>query len=456
MKNKLLLSLIFLTTFAFGQKVKFNIKYSEQLAVFVFMQNISGNYPENVFKTAFQKSKYNNEKYVSLISKFDKLAIDYSYPFEEFPYGAKTPMQTRDILKKNLIETNNLTDFKIRSIGIVPNKTLNDLTELILEFKPIYNELIYTPNKEQFEKQLVEIEKYSKEHKIEDFFQIGLLFYNSSWDNSIPFEIAFYPLPNSEGFTAQAFYNNFISAIQTNLKDYKDLFSVMLHETYHIVYNEQSLKVKQEIVNYFKENKSKCSNYSYQLLNEVLATALGNGYVYEKLNGKPDPNDWYNNKYIDLMARKIYPLITEYITEKKPIDNNFIVNYIKLYETNYSNWINELDNIMTYRYVITENENDFNFIDQLFPYRSSAEYETEINENSIAKMQKTPLTKVVIVSKNNNEKLKLLKRKFKELNKWKFNADIEFNYKILLDDKSQLIIFNQKKSTIETLFKTLK
>ena len=153
------------------------------------------------------------------------------------------------------------------------------------------------------------------------------------------------------------------------------------------------------------------------------------------------------------MARKIYPLITEYITENRPIDNNFIVNYIKLYETNYSNWINELDHIMTYRYVITEDEKDFNIIDQLFPNRSSAEYETEISENSITKMQKTPLTKVIIVSKNNSEKLKLLKRKFKELNNWKFNADIEFNYKILLDDKSQLIIINQKKSTIETLFK---
>jgi hypothetical protein len=453
LKYKFLNSLLFLTTFVIGQKTNFNIKYSEQLSVFVFMQNLSENYPDNVFKSEFQKSKYNNEKFKYMISKFDKLAIDYSYPFDEFPYGSKSRMQTRKILKKNLIETANLNDFKLRSIGIVPNKTLNDLTELILEFKPIYNELIYTPNKEQFEKQLIEITKYSKEHRIEDFFEIGLLFYNSNWDNSIPFEIAFYPLPNSQGFTAEAFYNNFISAIQTNLKDYKDLFSVMLHETYHIVYDEQSLKVKQEIVKYFKENKSKCSNYSYQLLNEVLATALGNGYVYEKLNGKPDPNEWYNNKYIDLMARKIYPLITEYITENRPIDNNFIVNYIKLYETNYSNWINELDHIMTYRFVITEDEKDFNIIDQLFSNRSSAEYETEISENSITKMQKTPLTKVIIVSKNNSEKLKLLKRKFKELNNWKFNADIEFNYKILLDDKSQLIIINQKKSTIETLFK---
>jgi hypothetical protein len=89
-------------------------------------------------------------------------------------------MQTEDLLKKNLIETDNLKDFKIRSIGFIPNKTLNDLAESISEFTPIYNELIYNPNKEKFEKQIVEITKYSNEHDMEKYFQTGLTFYNSA------------------------------------------------------------------------------------------------------------------------------------------------------------------------------------------------------------------------------------------------------------------------------------
>ncbi len=456
MKNRIL-RIVFcaLTTLTFAQKPTFEIKYSEQLAVFVFIQNLSENYPENVFKSEFNKSKYNIEKFKILISKFDKLSIDYSYEFEEFPNGSKIPMQTRDILKKNLIETENLKDFKLRSTGIVTNKTLNELTEIITEFIPIYNELIYNPNMEKFEKQILEITKYSTANKIENYFETGLVFYNSSWDNSIPFEIAFYPLPNSQGFTAQAFYNNFISAIQTNLKDYKDLFSVMLHEIFHLIYNEQSLEIKTEIHKNFKESKSISSNYAYLLLNEVLATSLGNGYVFEKLDGKIDTGEWYNRKYINLMAKQIYPLVKEYISQKKPIDKNFIDNYIKLYEENFPNWINEFHNIMTYRYIVSENEKDFDVIDQKYRYRSSANYETEITKNGIDKMKKTSLTKVIIVSKNNKEKLNLIKKEFKELNNWKFNSENEFNYKILLDDKSQLIIINQKKSTTEMLIKKL-
>jgi hypothetical protein len=55
MKNTILILLFCeLTALAFAQKTAFNIKYSEQLAVFVFMQNFSGNRPQNVFKTEFQ------------------------------------------------------------------------------------------------------------------------------------------------------------------------------------------------------------------------------------------------------------------------------------------------------------------------------------------------------------------------------------------------------------------
>jgi hypothetical protein len=456
MKNKLLVLLLFLTIFSFAQKTTFKIRYSEPLAVFIFLQNLSENYPENVFKTEFQKSKYNTEYYKSIISKLDKLTIDYSYRFEEFPYGSKKGVQTEDLLKKNMIETENANEFKLRSNGLIPNKTLSDLAECISEFTPIYTELIYNPNKEKFEKQLEEITKYSKEHQIENYFETGLLFYNSSWDNSVPFNIAFYPLPNSKGFTAQAFCNNFISAIQTDLKSYKVLFSVMLHETFHIIYDEESLEVKTEIVTYFKESKSKCSNYAYQIMNEALATALGNGYVYEQLEGKIDTQDWYNKKYINLIAKQIYPLVTEYISQKKSIDKNFIDNYIKIYEVNFPNWINELDNIMTYRYVISENEKDFTTINQMFRYRSRTEYEDQITESSIEKMQKTPLTKVIIISKNNAEKLKLVKSKFAALKNWRFNADKEFAEKIFLEDKSQLIIVNQKNSTLEALLKLIK
>ncbi|MNL23985.1 hypothetical protein D3C87_1454030 [compost metagenome] len=92
----------------------------------------------------------------------------------------------------------------------------------------------------------------------------------------------------------------------------------------------------------------------------------------------------------------------------------------------------------------------------MFRYRSRTEYEDQITESSIEKMKQTPLTKMVIISKDSKEKIKLLKNKFKELKNWKANPDNEFADKIFLDDKSQLIIVNQKKSDLETLINSIK
>ena len=70
-------------------------------------------------------------------------------------------------------------------------------------------------------------------------------------------------------------------------------------------------------------------------------------------------------------------------------------------------------------------------------------------------MKNTSLTKVIIISKNNKEKLKLIKEEFEELNNWKYNSNKEFKYKIVLKDKSLLIIINQKSSTSEMIINKL-
>jgi len=235
MKLKLLLILSLFSSITFAQKVQFNIKYSQPLAVFVFIQQLSENYPDNVFKKSFQESKYNTAHYKAIIAQFEQLPIDYSYTFAGYPYASKIPMQTRDMLKKHMITATDINEFKRLSMGLMPNNVLITLTQSMEAFRPIYDELIYAPNKLKFEKQLQEMDAYAHAQNITGYFETGLKFYNANWDNSIPFEIAFYPLPDANWFSGQAFYNNFVCAVQTDLKDYKDLFSVMLHEIYHIV-----------------------------------------------------------------------------------------------------------------------------------------------------------------------------------------------------------------------------
>ncbi len=456
MKKISILLVIFLSVIkTWGQVTKFEIKFSEPLAVFVFVKNLSANYPDNPFKKLFSSSKYNQDKYKNLIAEFDTLKIDYSYEYSEYPYGQKFPGMTGSLLKRNLIKCGSLDEFKLSSVGLIPNTELIKLTSILNMFEPVYQELVYQPNKEKFEKQLNDISSFIPSKNIASYFEIGQKFYNSSWDNSIPFEIALYPLPNSKSFTAEAFCNNAASAIPTDFKDYNLLLSIMLHEIFHILYNEQSLSVKKDIDKWFNSNPSIHSTYAYLLLNEAVATALGNGYVYEQLSGKEDNTEWYNQKYINLMAKKIYPMIKEYIYNQKSLDKSFVDNYIKIYDINFSYWISELDNIMTYRYVLTENPDDFNYINQFFPYKSTTQYEDNISENSIEKMMKTPITKIVIISKDHKDKLQLIKQKFIELKNWNPNYKIDFTYSVFIADKTYLIIINSVQNKTSKQIETL-
>lgn len=312
----LFLSLFLIVSTTRGQQPVFNIKYSEHLAVYMFVKQLGANYGDNPFKTSFKNSKYHTPRYLELIARLDSIKTYYSYEFNDFPYGSKVPGVVENLLRKNLIAAHSWQDFKSRSVGLITNADLIQLTHILTEFTPVYKELIYLPNQQKFESQLANISNFVKTKNITSFFEEGMKFYNTFWDTSIPFEMVFYPLPDSDGFMAEAFYNNSVCPIATNLEDYNLLLSIMLHEIFHILYNEQSLKTKLDIDYYFNNHPSAHSQYAYLLLNEILATGLANGYVYAQLNGKEDAEDWYFFPYINLMAKKMYPTIVSYVKEK--------------------------------------------------------------------------------------------------------------------------------------------
>jgi hypothetical protein len=452
MRKYIFLGVVFIVGLkSFSQDPWFNIKYSEPLAVFVYVQHLSSTHSDNTFRESFSGSIYNRDKYKRLLSQFDTLILDYSYEYEGFPYGSKLPGTTLSLIKKQLMNSENLKIFKTQAVGILPNSTLLSLTSILYEFQFIYRELVYQPNKVKFEKQLLEISKLTKTKNLNACFDKGLTFYRAHWDDSFSFDIAFYPLPNSEAFSADAFCNNALCALPIQNKDNSVLLGVMMHEIFHLLYNEQPPFIKNNLVKWFTNNPSKCNTYAYLLFNEVLATAVGNGYVYEALSGKQDEGDWYNRKYINLMAKKIYPMVVDYIQQKKGIDEGFVNIYIKFYEENFSDWLEEMDNLLFYRYILSDNTNDFTVFTKHFPYASLSQYEDEVSDLSIERLKNTPITKVIVVSKENSKKLLLIKSSFPELADWKYKAKQDFFYSTLLTDHTQLIIINTVKQTTEQL-----
>ena len=456
MKNPILLFL-FLSQAPeiFSQTQQFNVRYSEPLAVYEFVGNLSANAPNNNFKKAYQHSEFDQDPYRRLLARFDSLAIDMSYEYPAYPYGQKIGGSTESLLRKELVNAADLKQFRQKALGVIPNADLQTLSDVLVAFEPVYRKLIYEPGRPAFENQLDRLRQLIDSVDVAAYFSKGLTVYNSSWDTSIPFQFVFYPMPKARGFRATAMYNIAISGVPADLTNYNKLLSVMLHEIFHIEYDEEPLAFKKHIEQWFVESPLKSSRYAYLLFNEAMATAMGNGYVYGRLNGIEDTAAWYNRKYTNLMAKKMYPLVRSYVLGGKPVDRPFIDSYIRLYDDNFGSWLTETGNILTDRYVLSDSAADFDVIDNNYPYRSMSQYETGLTSVTIEKMKRAPVTKIVIISKNNRHKISLLKQAFAELKSWTPAATRDFNYTVWLKDKTWLIVVNEVRNNTEQHLKTL-
>lgn len=440
--------ILFSGLLAKGQTPAFRVTYSEPLAVFQFVDHLSSNAPGNPFKQLFDTSRFNDAKYKALLAQYDSLTIDYGYEYTAYPYAQKIGGSTQSLLEKSLIHSTSIRDFTMDALGILPNKDLFTLSAILTAFQPVYLALVYQPYKEQFDGQLRNLRDLTVSGKVDAWFRTGITFYHSSWDSSIPFNLCFYPYPNTSRFSATALYNNSISALPTSLADPKKLLSVTIHEIFHILYDEQSLAFKKQLESWCLSNPSKNSRYAFLLLNEALATAMGNGYVYGQLNGREDTASWYRRKYTNLMAKAIYTLVKTYISSQKPIDQAFLDEYIRLYDNRFPEWLTDIDNVMSDRYVLTDNPANFEAIDRRFPYRSMSQYDNSITGISIEKLKQAPITKLIIISRDNKSGLQLIKEHFGELADWNPEDQKDFSYSVWLKDKTWLIILNNVDNTV--------
>lgn len=420
----------------------FKVVYAPLLAEFTFLEQLGSSNPEAPARKAFRSSEYNTQEYRDLLALFDTLQIDYHYEFGNYPEGLKTPGMTRTLLRQQLINAADINSFRLASAGIIPFRQLDRLCRVLAAFEPVYRNLVYEPNRDTFKRQLQSLEAFVAQGAVERFFSEALVFYGAEWSMDMPFRLVFYPVPETGGFSAAAYANTAECALPAGLSNNGIIFGVLMHEIFHILYDEMPVSPKMQLRQWFMDCPARSNVYAYYLLDEVLATGLGNGYVYAELSGHEDTGQWYNRSYVDLMARKMYPLIREYIRDGRSLDLDFVNVYLDLYEASYPRWYAEAANIMAYRMVLTDTREQGAWLFRKFPYTSNYRWRYPVEDADVEELAQSRLTKVVLLSKDNEARLSQLKNVFPGLEKRNFKAAEPFIYPIFLDDHTWLIIIN--------------
>ncbi len=252
----------------------------------------------------------------------------------------KTPVASRpqgaaveDILISQSIFASDLADFEQRSIGVLMPSDQVLFFGALKTIQPVFRKRIWKSGQPFLKKHRAKLEGLAKKADLNGMFEKAVKFYGARWPESLPFTIGLYSVPTLKNFRNSSNSNSLGSIEQHGVLEGKDLagsFGVVFHELCHSVYASQTDEKMIELKKAFDDSKHPSRALAEQYLNEALATAIGNGWAYERVSDVPDKS-WYNNEYIEGFAREIYPDVKEMLETGKTIDAAFINRAIEAF-----------------------------------------------------------------------------------------------------------------------------
>lgn len=327
-------------------------------ALFVFVEAISGtpNRPPHL-KKVFDASKYNNPASTEKLESFKNLdpAFGRFFEFDGLPTERKNGVGVKALVTTQSAFSKDLADFRQRILGQMTYSELNKFMEILAYFDPIYEELIWKPNRKDLNAVVELFKSKSKKWKIDDLFAKTSKFYNSSWPENQNFRISLYPIPKEANLSNGQSFGSFESVgIIIGDKNIEGKFGVVFHELCHSLYDAQSAETQNAWSEWFLNNQSSFGQVTYFWLNEALATALGNGWAYEKAKGKIDKTEWYHHEKIDGLAQGLYPKVVEYLNSGRSVDKNFVEFAVKTFEEKFPQSLSEFETFMTDIVLLTD------------------------------------------------------------------------------------------------------
>lgn len=113
--------------------------------------------------------------------------------------------------------------------------------------------------------------------------------------------------------------------------------AVVLHEVFHFLYKLAPESIHKALMHAFVDAKEDISLRAYNLLDESLATAFGNGMLNRTLQTKEQfsafiekPRSFYDDEYIDKLAKALLPLLDNELENGSKISPRFVDSYLTL------------------------------------------------------------------------------------------------------------------------------
>lgn len=463
MKKLLFLAFFcFLLQNSFGQNtIGFQFKVSKPYCVFNFMESAIQHHTTSSTLQQFvdEKTKTNKE-FAKLCNEFAAIRLEYTYVRDEYPVNRRQSRTTFDLISIALVNSSTIEEFGQRIIGILPNDETQKFVTVLLKAEAFYDQLIWKENEVKITEQLKALESYAAQcaenfHKIKQF-------YHSAWSSAIPFKVALYPIPAVSGSTtATPYANSLCVGVLSGETNHIARVGVVLHEMCHVLYDEQSAAFQHTLDSWFAENQSPYKPFAYNFFDEGLATALGNGWAFKNLSGKLDPEDWYDNEYINGFAKAMYPMIEEYLSNGKQLDKDFVNKAIELFGATFPNSLTDyailINRVAVYCNVETGQEVSEvrGLIGRYFQMTNSYFSAPILDPRSVEMLKTNESTQLIIIDKDHATTMKTLKKMFPQMAKIKPDSNTVMSFRDA-QNRAIIILYAADRNGVDQLLKGMK
>lgn len=456
--------LVLISLFPSAQSIV-RFKISKPYAILSFIEAAAGTQSHSSTMKAFINSEIgqNDTVFNRLVQDFRSINLDYNYKREEFPANRRQYRSTYDLIVIAAVKSKNLLQFKDNTIGILPNSTHQELLKTLTGVETYYDSLVWPYAQQALNNQVQYLKAY--ETKANELFQLFRTFYHSSWSDDIPFDVTLFPIPGKYGNTsATPHANSLCVGVLTESKDIAGTMGVVVHEMCHVLYDEEVSSFQHQLDSAFTSSTSPYKNVAYNFFDEGLATALGNGWAYEKISGKPDTSIWYNNEYINGFAHAIYPLVKEYLEAGRSIDPSFVEQAIQIFAKTYPRALTDYSILFNNMFLYTNADNGperqelKNIVGKYFQSSRYSFSSPILHEYSIESLKTSKPVQLIVIDKDHQATLSGLKKIFPEI-ELKSKGHKDKNFVLSFYDRSKrpvIIVYASDKQSLDKAFRTLK
>ena len=338
------------------------ITVGHTLGLYRFVESITdGPQASKQLASAFRGSRFDTPRARELAAAYRAIRDAHcgrGYFFEGYPRQRREMgFDVRQAFNLQSALARDLADLAGRTAQLLPPVEHRRLLEILRSFGPAYDALIWRPSRAKLERYRRRLAALAHRAGVRKMFDRAARFYGSAWPDGLPLTVVLHPVPGARGHTT-AYVIAHVAPMEA-LLDEKDLagrFGVLFHELCHALYESQPARRQAELERWFAADASPYAALAHGLLNEGLATALGNGWAREQATGELDPDPWYSDPQIDGFARALHPLVVDYLARGRSMDRELVTETVARYRARFPDAPRVFDNLLKEVFLATDEQ----------------------------------------------------------------------------------------------------